>query len=293
MVFIKYPKIKKLGDKTTIGIWDGDVYIEEKIDGANFRFGWVDGIFRVGTRNVDYTNVRPDNWPKRFRKAFDYAYEIKDLLKPNMIYFAEASIPHTIPYDFDNMPPFIGFDIFDLNTMRFVDYDTKVALFNDAGVQVVPLVAHVKGKPDIENLYDMIPQSAYYDGKAEGIVLKNYDMQIFAKIVRSEFAEVRNMKFGSSPKKTNNDEEYLLEKYVTPRRIEKIIQKLIDEGQEVSMVMMKDLPHMVFDDVVAEEAHNIMRENVVVDFRKFRKLIAKRCKAVLQRYMMLTNLGME
>jgi len=92
------------------------------------------------------------------------------------------------------------------------------------------------------------------------------------------------MTFGGSRKQVKTPEEYLLEKYCPPRRIEKIIQKLVHEyNMPIDMSMMKELPKAVFEDIAEEEAKSILRENITVNLQRFRKMVAKRCVNVLQR----------
>jgi len=46
----KFPKLKYPNDPETDGVLAGMVAVTEKLDGANFRFTWDDGLV-VGTRN--------------------------------------------------------------------------------------------------------------------------------------------------------------------------------------------------------------------------------------------------
>ena len=100
--------------------------------------------------------------------------------------------------------------------------------------------------------------------------------------------------FGKGAKKSlkqESPEEYIIEKYIPPRRIEKIILALVNEGHPLDMTLMKVLPQAVWTDVVEEEGHNILSENIVLDLKKLRKMIPKRCVSVLQRMMALKEIG--
>ena len=66
----------------------------------------------------------------------------------------------------------------------------------------------------------MIPKSKYYDGWAEGIVIKNYcrkaregNHQLYAKLVRDEFKEDNKAVFGSV-RQTTSDTQKITEEFV-------------------------------------------------------------------------------
>ena len=203
-------------------------------------------------------------------------------------------IPHTIQYDWDRTPPLLGFDILD-NFGRFLTHEEAIELFEHIGVDFVPIVdiVHVT-KIDQEYLEKVIPESKYYNGLAEGVVFKNYQLQKFAKLVAEPFREMNEQIFGKGAKKSlkqESPEEYIIEKYIPPRRIEKVIQALVHEGHSLDMTLMKVLPQAVWTDAVEEEGHNILSENIVLDLKKLRKMIPKRCVSVLQRMMALKEIG--
>jgi len=282
---IEYPKIKRLGHEDNKHIWDCVVYVEEKVDGANFRFGVDDsGKLHFGTRNVDLTDVQEEQYPKRFRRAIEYVKELAPKLTRGYIYFAEYMIPHTIQYNWDKVPILVGFDIYDTHAKRFLPYHEKVSEFERVGIEVVPLVTVLDTKPSVEQLNKIIPKSKYYSGLAEGVVFKNYALGIFAKLVAERFKEYNAVVFGASNKKNIKDEtKKIFETYFTPARVEKIIWKLHDVGHPLDMTMMRYLIREVIKDVVEEEGFNIFLKARYVDFYKLRKMLSKRCVNVLQR----------
>lgn len=285
--FIKYPKIYRLGHKNTEGILNiGKIIVEEKCDGSNIRFGKYNGVFRYGSRRRELTNITDEKDLGQFVRFVGWVQQYVDDVKDGYIYFGEYMIPHTIQYDWSRVPTVLGFDIWDIEKQRWLDYDEKVKEFERLGIPIVPLV-DIRDASEIDEKYleNVIPQSKFYNGLAEGVVFKNYDQQLFAKLIAEGFKEKNEKVFGKGKKKARQEggEVYLLEKYVPPRRVEKVIQALVDEGYELDMKLMEVLPRRVLDDVVEEEGIEIFRENVSIDFRKFRKMISKRCVNVLQR----------
>ena len=284
--FIRYPKIYRLGHKENENIFsNGKIYVEEKMDGANVRWKCEGSIIRYGSRRRELTEVDDVGQFEKFRE-WVLGFNSEEL-KEGYEYFGEYMIPHTIRYDWDRVPIVLGFDIYDLERGHFLSYDEKVKEFERIGVPVVPLVDE-RDVSEIDDKYleHIIPESKYYNGQAEGVVFKNYDLQIFAKLVAENFKERNEKVFGGSKKKAvkeGDNEKYLLEKYVPVRRVEKVIQSLVDEGHELDMKLMEILPRRVLDDVIEEEGIEIFRETITIDMRRFRKLISKRCVNVLQR----------
>jgi hypothetical protein len=170
-------------------------------------------------------------------------------------------------------------------------------MFKSLGLQVVPLVSIEECiKPSVIN-DDIVPVSAYAptlfpDMKAEGVVFKNYEKQIFAKYVRDEFRERNAHAFGRSPKynkhEDTNDSEFIF-KYCTNARIEKIIMKHINLGKELDMSLMGHIIRDVYIDIIEEEWREILTSNWKLDFKHIRKTIAPRCRAVLEQ-MIVNNM---
>jgi len=279
--FIKYPKVKYVGEPENRDLWNSRVYVEEKIDGANFRFGWIGGVFRFGSRNVELTKAG-DSIPKNFRKAVEFVQSIKDKLRPCYIYFAEATIPHTIQYDWSKMPYILGFDIWDCEQHRFVDYDLKVKMFEEADIQPVPLIKVLNSKPSQEELKQIIPMSQFYDGTAEGVVFKNYRDQVIAKLVSKKFKEVNRSIFGKHKKEIKDETEKFVEYAFSPQRIEKKIYELRDEGYELSMKMMQELIYRLVEDAFTEEWRYLFFKFDTVSFKRARKMLSKRAQNILR-----------
>ena len=304
MEFKKYNKIHRIGHKETEGILDGDVHLFEKIDGGNFRFYFTEkGDIVFGSRTQQLTSNEGDdsNVAKSFKRVVDYVRETilesTDVEErknwTRMIFYGEACIKHSINYDWDKMPLFLGFDIYDTKEEKYLDFDVMAFIFeNDLNLHVVPYLGVYKGE---ELNDDLVPISKYAiesssNRKAEGVVFKNYDKQIFAKYVTDTFKEKNAKAFGGNPKynkvdDTNNAE--FVFKYCTNPRIEKIIMKHINNGKALDMKLMGLIIKDTYEDIIQEEWYEILTSNWKLDFKKCRKLIGPRCRNVLQQ--MITN----
>jgi hypothetical protein len=160
-------------------------------------------------------------------------------------------------------------------------------MFSDMGVPCVDL--KWEGKvDDFKKLKveDFLGNSAYYDGKPEGIVIKNYDRanpfgnQMFAKIVNEDFKELNHATFGSI-KKDNSDALKLVEYSITPARVNKRILELVDAGAPLDRKLMAQLPMSVLKDVFKEEGEWMFKNLKHIDVPTFKQLAAKECLKVL------------
>ena len=94
-MFIKYPKIHRLGSDENDGILIGKCYIQEKIDGANTSIWIEDGEIKCASRNNELTGG--------FNGFVDYVKShegIKRLLTehPDYRLFGEWLVRHTLSY---------------------------------------------------------------------------------------------------------------------------------------------------------------------------------------------------
>lgn len=290
MEFNKYKKIYRLGFEENKDIFlnkNDLIYIEEKVDGANFRFYIGEkGQVIFGSRSQQLTSDKGEdtNVQKNFMKCINHIREKlkdKNLLKyKGLIFYGECMVKHTIGYDWENTPPFLGFDI--LKKDKFLDCDEVTKIYSELRLDRVPLIKVVHAH-EIKEITDKdVPKSKYYSGQAEGIVFKNYDKQIYAKYVREAFKEKNKKEFGVNKKNTKTDEDYFTAVYCTNARIEKIVWKLIDEGKELKLNIMPDLIKAVYKDVWEENWNEITStKQKTINFDKLKKAFTKRCFIVL------------
>lgn len=318
----KYPKIKYPEDDDVSGLFaDGTVYAQEKVDGANARVTLeenIEGEYQTedrnlvfGSRNIEYKN--PSDESNQFADPIEYVRQVTDIYTlrgydeeyDGLILFGEYMVPHTIRdgYNWDKWEDkFVGFDLWSIGQGRFLNPDESKHIFNDIGIPYADVIASydadewINGETEFHTdegdwLEDdkWCPKSAFGDGLAEGIVIKNPTTQTYAKMVREDFRERHQT---GSMETEDSDAEKLSYQYVPDARIEKTAHKLVDEGEwdSLCMPMMQDLPKAVIKDMVEEEGFNIfMYKNWVVDFSEFRSITSDRCSQVLRRMISLRS----
>jgi len=145
--FKKYPKIYRLGSEETIDFLtfqDDSVVIEEKVDGGNGCF-WIDedNAIHVSSRNRDLTNEQDEKTFAKQRATLMELLKDKEINK-EYYYYIEWMATHTIRYD--KAPDVIGLDIRAKRSMledecgMFLGRDTRVKMFEDLGIENIPLV---------------------------------------------------------------------------------------------------------------------------------------------------------
>ena len=308
--FKKYPKIYRLGSediKEFMDFGEDLITIEEKVDGGNGSF-WIDDDkkIHVGSRNRDLVQEEDEKTFAKQRATLKELLEKKVLVNgelkdrkidPDYYYYIEWMAKHSISYT--NAPDIIGLDIRAKRSMTedfglFISREEKERLFNELGIETTPLVGIMSiNELHKKDVLGMIPQSKYYDGKAEGIVLKNYsrkakhgNYQLFAKVVAEEFKEKNKLVFGSIKNK-ETDTEKIVTQYCTDARIVKHIEKLRnEENLPLRMELMRHLPRGVSQDILTEEITGIFDAYKWMDFKSFKQLITKKCCRVLKNYML-------
>lgn len=307
----KYEKIRYPGDEETVGVFrEGDVYVQEKLDGGNGRFmhqRHLDEEYQqedrglvFGSRNVVYKNEK--DVADMFSEPIEYVREVvspdqiaieEEEYDAEFVFFGEYMVPHTIQgYDWDNIPRFIGFDVWNERTERFMHPETARDIFHKLGLEYAPIIEVCDASDweegdtrfHKEDGHLQVPESEYGDVRAEGFMFKNPTTDVYAKYVREDFKETNNKTFNSTSNEPSGAEK-LSHNYVTNARIEKQIHKLVnEEGWDYEMDMMEELPEAVIRDMAEEEAGNIfMEENYEVDLHEFRSTISSRCANVLRK----------
>lgn len=319
--FPQYSKIHRIDKKQNSGILEGGtILIQEKMDGANFRFTLEENIEEeyhtegrdiiFGSRRVAYKNEKDVD--KSFTHAIEHVRERIDTEKlkeiqsqydGNLVIYGEAMHKHTLKYGepqqtqngvtWKDVPNFLGFDILCVNEdgiERLYHNETDL-IFNSINILTVPEIYYGVAEDLPDDLHAdggvEFPNSEYRDGLPEGIVIKNEKTGQVAKIRTEKFKE----KHGSQSVTDGgtyepSDSVILAQQYATEARIRKIIHKYEDRGKSVdNMGVMEDLWQSVFDDIISEEYDTIFLENHTIDTKEFRSEVASNTASVLQQYL--------
>ena len=279
----KYTSISRMGHKSTRGMFEvGDnIVITEKIDCSNASFTLDEqGELQVFSRNVllDESN----NLNGFYQWVHENINPIQ--LEPEYIYFGEwLGTPHKVRYE-GYEKQFFLFDVWDKEFTRYMPF--SVVEFEAYCLELNLVPVFYKGEfISFEHLESFVGQTAL-GGKigelesGEGIVVKNYTNQGFAKMVTEAFREVHG---GSKAYKKPTElgvEGIFASQTVTPARVEKIFYKLIDEQVLAPDVELEDMGTILKNLVPAVEVDILKEEREMLpedyDPKALRKSVSKR-----------------
>ncbi len=179
--FVKYERIPHIWEIPEL--LDREIEVYEKLDGGNAQVRKAKGRVLAGNRSKFLTDkIKGFPWFQDFLKWASGNYSFYNLPE-NKIVFGEWLSKHTLDYFPDKMNRFYFFDLFDMNSQRFIPYKDAVKILEDLEVKEVGFLRPLfRGKIDMLSLEKLVGKSDYRDGDAEGLVIKNYRSQQFAKL---------------------------------------------------------------------------------------------------------------
>ena len=168
-----------------------EIYVEEKIDGANLGISF-DSEGRLLLQNrVSYLYLPLEGQWKLLTGWLDkHESLIFDCITDEFILFGEwCYAVHSIYYN--ALPDFfLGFDLFEKKTGQFLSVDRRNEIMMHMGISIVPLLG--KGIYTVDELKHFFGKSQYGNCDAEGIYLRQ-DLKGYlcyrAKMVQKKFRQ--------------------------------------------------------------------------------------------------------
>ena len=289
-----YPSIFALGHRAIRDLLQGEVNVEEKIDGSQFSFGLVPANLDDAGHSVDivyYTDVITNiEYALKIRskgcvmhidapeKMFSLgAYTVKRLapiLHPGWTYRGEflAKPKHNaLAYD---RAPNDNVILFDINTgdQEFLSYDDKKIEAERLGLECVPLLfrGRIRDAAEVRQFLDTT--SILGGQRIEGVVLKPVDYNLFGidkkvlmgKFVSEAYKEVHRKSWGENNPTHKDIVALITAVYTSPARWNKAIQHLSEAGLLVNDVkdigiIMKEIPNDVLKECEAEIKEDLFK----------------------------------
>jgi hypothetical protein len=248
-----YPSIYALGHRALTDLFDGDVVVQEKVDGSQISFGHIAFVPRTGKpcdhdgcmNRCEYRLIvrskGKDQTPPTTDKMFATAVEqIERLthLRAGYIYRGEyLSKPKHNALAYGRTPEhnIILFDV-ETSTQAFLDPAGLAAEAARVGLESVPTL--YTGKvDDWAGLKLMLQRESILGGALiEGVVVKNYarfgiDKKVLmGKYVSEAFKEVHQKEWGKANPNGKDIVAQLVEAYRTDARWQKSVQHLTEDG---------------------------------------------------------------
>ena len=186
---MKYPHIPHLSrlPKQTRAALLSDAYVFEKLDGGNVQVAVGDRVVTHGLRSGRLKGSRAP-WAEEFQKWYwTNSGSIDDL--PPGIYFGEFLAPHTISYKPEFANNFFLIDFYDIERQEFQDYNSALKKIKGKEEIMMPAPMLRRGSLTEEEIEQLVNGRSGYSvsGEREGVVIKNYSLQLFAKVKHPNF----------------------------------------------------------------------------------------------------------
>ena len=276
MVHKRFMDIERIKESNTIGFNKGDhIIIQEKIDGANaaIRYDSVtDTIIAQSRKQIlnSNNNLRGFyEWSQTLDKEL-----VKLVLGDNQILFGEWLCSHTVKYPDDKYNNFYSYDVYDTEKEQYLPQNKVKEIVSELGLIYVP-VFYEGEFISWEHCMSFVGQTQMSGDTGEGIVIKNQTrlndsnrrLPFYIKIVSNKFQETKKVK----KKKPNpqdleviNQNLELAKTIITRARVEKMLNKFVDEGilpedwgAKEMPIVAKNLTKAVYEDCVKEEPDTV------------------------------------
>lgn len=306
---------------------EGTVTLLEKLDGSNFRFLLYDA--RFAETYDDFDGVDPSDGDivfgskNRWRGTLDTPLDeldgnfwravrhLRDTLDIEairalhdeygpLVFFAENMVRHTLDYDWETVPPLIGFDVYaaredegsDVPFEGFLSVDEVFEAFDRINLAHAPALDQNISVTEFDPDDYEVPSSRWRDGRAEGVVIRNDEVGERGKLVTDEFRETMAKRWGKRKDEAEDDTELLVATYCTNARIRKNVHKLVrDEGHEFEKSIIEPLYKRVVRDIWEEEWADIIEQNWTIEMRRIWPLVAQRCEEVVETMLINSELN--
>lgn len=276
----RYPSIPRVENAPRELFDDGHLWLLEKVDGAFFRFQLQrSGLVRFGDRDRWYSD--PDAIPDPYHHAVRHVRERldRDALRravddiESIVFFGEAMHRHAIEYEWDRTPSVLGFDIWSDENGAFYPPDTTERIFKRVGLRPVNAFERERHTRDFDPESYTVPQSNWYDGPAEGVIIRNKRGQR-ANLLHPAHRD------GEETTPVDASAPELAATYATRQRMKKIARRLEDCQQPVTVEAVHE---RVLEDIVREAHNRLYRGSGTVEMDQFRSEVGRVVRQFLEK----------
>ena len=297
----KYQHVERMGHDEVEGLLDGDVVVQEKLDGANLTVAYdeQDGRVVVASRNkVVYAEGRVLN---SFNGAVDHVVlesKIPDLLYnyPAWVLRGEWLVRHAINYPAECMKKLYVFDVQDYSDEGqgcYLHPDEYAPVLEQYGVLRVPDIARISNPTIADITPHAVGESCIAPGvQREGVVVKRYDFHncydrtVWGKVVSADFQEKAKLAHGTTK---YDPDELAFAALVTPQFVMKEVYKIKDRlGPDVpiSVRNMEELLGRVWSEAFHELMWSFVKKRSVKQFNfvEARRLVYRQTREIALAY---------
>lgn len=277
----------------------GHLWLLEHVAGAPLRFQVRDsGLLRFGDRDRVYDD--PEELPESYRQAVRHVREHldRDALRravddvADVAFFGVATARRGIDYDWEHTPPFLGYDVWSAEREAFRPPDAAAAIFERLGLTPANAVERELPARDFDPDSYAIPESAWYDGPAAGVLVRNKrggrallrddvsadDVGEDDEAAITTEAAIDTEATADGSNASDAPAEALAAQFATPTRFERIASDLDDRGQPVTA---ETLAERVLEAVARETRPRRYGEDGTIDRAAVRAAVATAARQFL------------
>ena len=173
-----YPPVPPVDSAPEGFLESGHLWVQELVDGAQLRFRLREsGRLEFGDDRRRFGGEPPEPYRhavRHVRETLDRAAlrgAVDDV--ETVVFVAEATHRQAVNYEFDRMPSVLGLDIWDADRGAFLPPDGVERVYDRLGLTTVNTFDREVRASDFDADPDAVPESAWYDGPAAGVVFRN------------------------------------------------------------------------------------------------------------------------
>jgi len=272
----QYPAIPAVGDEAPE--FAGHLWLLEAVEGSLLRFQLAEsGAIRFGGEQRVYRD--DEAIPRQCRRAVRHVRERLDRAALrravddvcSLTFVGWATHRERIDYGWERLPPFLGVDVHDADSDAFRPPDATETIFDRLGIDPATAVERERHSRDFNPGSYRIPESAWYDGPAAGIVIRDK---------RGARAMLTNSEISTSAENPipSENADSLAAAVATDRRFERVASRLRERGKAPTV---DELRERVIEDVYREEHGRLFGGERVIDESAFRTAVARRAQLFL------------
>ena len=268
----RYPPVPHV-DSAPEGLFEsGHLWVQELIDGAQLRFRLrASGPLEFGDNRRQFG----DDPPEPYRHAVRHVRETLDreALRSavdsveTVAFVAEATHRQAVDYEFGRMPSVLGLDIWDADRGAFLPPDGVERVYDRLGLATVNTFDREVRASDFDADPDAIPDSAWYDGPAAGVVLRNKT---------GDRAKLPTPAVDRSvdPEPLDGDAAALADRYVTDELLRRVRADLPTNREPTSEALFE----RTYEAILRRAHGRLLHSRTNLDVGAFRSAVARRVR---------------
>ncbi|PSQ15912.1 hypothetical protein BRD00_12935 [Halobacteriales archaeon QS_8_69_26] len=233
-----FPPVPPIDDAPDSLLSGGHLWIQEELDAGPLRFRLrPDGRIRFGDRDRTFDDGVPPAYraaASHVRKRLDREALRAAVGDPSSVVFFGGSLHlRRVEYDFDRVPPFLGFDVWDGDRGEFLPPDAVERVYRRLDLRAVDAFQKEVRAVDFDPDRYEFPGSEWYDGPPLGVVVRDKTGNRTA-IPNPALSGIE------PPEPIEGDADAVVDRTVTEDRIRRAVEDVEARGDTVSVPAVVD-----------------------------------------------------